>query len=365
MYYEIILLRLGMTNLQQQIQIFKKMVREFIIDGKEKWNQYVQENPFGTLLNTSYWGSFQSELDKKVFRLRLEDNGSGLEGLSLIIKEELPPAKSYFYAPRGPLLKYLQNNFEEDLKKFIKAVKNIAEEEDAIFLRIDPSLPESFLETFLKLGFKRADKEVQPRETLLLDITRSPEEILAKMKPKTRYNIRLSDKKGIKIKTSQNSKDIRHFTDLIEVAEKRGNFRYHSKKHYSKFLEVLGKENLALLFWAEYGQKTLAAIIITFWQGRATYAHGVSGEDYKNLMAPYLLQWQAIKEAKKRGCNFYDFHGITASTDPNHPWTGITRFKKGFAPNGKIERYMGSMDFVFQPEWYKLFNFVRKIRKFL
>ena len=339
------------------------MTREFIIDGREGWDYYVKENPFGNLLNSSYWGSFQAELDKKVLRLRLEENGS-LEGVSLIVKEELPPAKSYFYAPKGPLLNYFQNNFEEDLKKFIKKIKNIAEEEDAIFLRVDPPLPLSFSEYFFKAGFIKADKEVQPQETLILDISKTAEEILAEMKPKTRYNIRLAEKKGIKIKTSQNPRDIHHFTDLIEVAEKRGNFRYHPKKHYSKFLEVLGKENLALLFWAEYGQKTLAAIIVTFWQGRATYAHGVSGKDYKNLMAPHLLEWRAIEEAKKRGCNFYDFYGITSSDDPNHYWAGVTRFKKGFAPNGKIEQYMGSFDFIFQPEWYRLYNLIRNIRRF-
>ncbi len=339
------------------------MTRKFVIDGREGWDQYVRENPFGVLLNSSFWGSFQKELDKKVFRLRLEEN-SDLKGVTLLIKEELPPAKCYLYAPRGPLLDYNQN-FETDLKDFVKTVKKIADEENAIFLRVDPVLPFSFSESFVKAGFQKADKEVQPATTLLLDISRSEKEILASMKPKTRYNIRLAQKKGVQVKTSSNLKDIHHFTDLIEIAEKRGTFHYHSKKHYSKFLEILGKENIAFLFWAEYKGKTLAANIVTFFKERATYVHGVSGGEHRNIMAPHLLQWKAIQEAQKRGCTVYDFYGIAKEDDLNDSWAGITRFKKGFAPKGKIERYMGSYDFVFQPEWYYLYNLARKIRKLL
>jgi peptidoglycan pentaglycine glycine transferase (the first glycine) len=283
-----------------------------------------------SFLQSKEWLDFQKLLGRKTWQI---------EGISTI-RYNLPFKKSYLYSPR------CEGKFLSE--KFLNEIKNIAKNENAIFLKVEPI--DFFGASLQKYGFIKSHN-IQPQKTLILDITKSEQELLEKMHPKTRYNIQLAQRKGVKFQTSipriQNFKD---FWRLMEETTKRGGFRSHPKEYYRKLLEAPGVE----LFVAEFENKIIAANIVVFYNKQAIYLHGASDYEQRNLMAAPLLQWEQIKEAKKRGCIEYDFWGIDETK-----WPGVTRFKKSF--HGKEIVYPGAFDLVFQPFWYKIYKIARKI----
>jgi lipid II:glycine glycyltransferase (peptidoglycan interpeptide bridge formation enzyme) len=281
-----------------------------------------------SFLQSDKWAEFQKSLDRKIWQI----------DSIYIIKYNLPLGKSYLYAPR------CGGNFLSE--SFLNKVKQVAKKERVIFFKaepLDPARGKPFLEKF---GFIKSNS-LQPQRTLILNINKSEEKLLSQMHQKTRYNIQLARKKGVKI---QKSKNFERFWELLQDTAKRSNFHTHSKKYYKKMLEIPETE----LFVAELDNKVIAANIVLFYNKRAIYLHGASNYEHRNLMAPYLLQWYQILEAKKKGCDEYDFWGIDSKK-----WPGVTRFKKGF--NGKEISYVGAYDLVFQPVWYKIYKIVRKI----
>ncbi|MBI5071795.1 peptidoglycan bridge formation glycyltransferase FemA/FemB family protein [Candidatus Falkowbacteria bacterium] len=187
-----------------------------------------------------------------------------------------------------------------------------------------------------------------------MDLTKSEDELLAAMHEKTRYNIRLAEKKNLALKTGT----VDDFWKLMEETTKRDEFRAHPKKYYEKMFEKLadGEKNkmrgeLKIVY---QGIAPLAAAIIGYFGDTVTYLHGASSYEYRNLMAPYLLHWEIIKEAKKLGYKFYDFWGIDEKK-----WPGVTRFKKGFG--GFEINYPGTFDLPINKLWYKIYNLAKKI----
>lgn len=283
-----------------------------------------------SFLQSSDWTDFQKSLGREVWQI---------DGID-VIKRNLPFGKSYLYSPRcrGDFLS----------KDFLKKVRNIAKKENAIFFKIEPSYVESdstseSKPSLEKFGFVKG-QDIQPRKTLILDITKSEKELLAQMHHKTRYNIRLAERKNIKIKKSKEK--FEDFWKLLQQTTKRDGFQPHPGEYYKKMLEIPGVELFATT-------KVIAANIVVFYKKTAIYLHGASDYKYRNLMAPYLLQWHQILEAKKQGCTEYDFWGIDEKK-----WPGVTRFKKGF--NGREVEYPGAYDLVFQPIWYKIYKLARK-----
>jgi len=314
---------------------------------KEKWNNFVKASPNSSLLQSWQWSQFQEALGRRIWRLAIQSEKEW-SMLALVVKHNLPLGKSYLYCPRGPIL--------SNSKLFFDKMQGIAEKENSIFLRIDPAIQPT---TIKDLGLIKTSKEVQPQDTLILDITRSEDELLAGMHHKTRYNIRLAKRKGVEIRQSIDLKDLDIFWDLLCETTKREKFKPHSREYYRKQLEVLGKEGLIKLFLARYKGKVIAANIVSYFGDTATYLHGASLYEYRKVMAPHLLQWEAILEAKRKGCKYYDFWGIAPKDSSSHPWLGITRFKKGFG--GQEVHYIGAWDKIYQPFWYKVYNLVKQI----
>jgi lipid II:glycine glycyltransferase (peptidoglycan interpeptide bridge formation enzyme) len=288
-----------------------------------------------SFLQSKNWMDFQKSLGRKIFQI----NGIN------IIRHNLPFKKSYLYSPRcgGSFLS----------GDSLKQIREIARQENSIFLRIEP-INEVDTIDLKQLGFRKSHN-IQPIRTLILDITKSEQELLDQMHYKTRYNIKLAEKR-VKVQISNSkSQTFEEFWRLMEQTVKRDKFRPHPKNYYQKMLEIPGVE----LFIAEYNGKIIAANIVVFYaprpsSGQAIYLHGASDYEYRNLMAPHLLQWEQIKEAKKRGCLEYDFWGIDEKK-----WPGITRFKKSFA--GREVEYPRAYDLIFQPIWYKVYKIAKAI----
>jgi len=306
-------------------------------DKKEQWDNFISENK-GSFLQSWQWGEFQKSLGRKIWRI--ENNN--LKGL--IIKYDLPLNKNYLYCPYGPI-------GQEGFNDFLEEVKKISNQEKSIFLKIE--LQSSNLKSQVEnSGFIKSSKQIQPAKTIILDLRKSEEDLLSQMHPKTRYNIRLAKKKGITIKEEDIGK-INIFLELLKKTAKRDNFQLHPEDYYRKMVDVLGGERIKM-FSANCNSKVIAANLVYFFNEKATYLHGSSDYAYRKLMAPYLLQWQVILEAKNNGFSYYDFWGIDEKK-----WPGVTRFKKGF--NKKETTYPGPFDLVFKNIYYKAYNLARKV----
>lgn len=288
-----------------------------------------------SFLQSEEWADFQKRLGRNVWQV---------DGIN-VIEHVLPKGKTYLYSPR---LRPAERGFENPLSK----VKEIAKKENAIFLKIEPfdyAQDKFALEDY---GFVKSNN-IQPLKTIILDISKSEQELLDGMHPKTRYNIGLAQKKEIKIKIqdtkNNNQTYFEDFWKLMLQTSKRDGFKSYPRAYYEKMLEIPG----AKLFLAECEGEIIAANIVLFYKSTATYLHGATSYEHRNLMAAPLLQWEQIREAKKRGCMEYDFWGIDEIK-----WPGVTRFKRGFG--GKEITYPGAYDLIFQPLWYKLYKFAKK-----
>ena len=180
------------------------------------------------------------------------------------------------------------------------------------------------------------------------------------MKSKTRYNIRLADKKGVTVRPLDNPQEHAAFFALVDATAYRKGVRFHAHAHYRAILAHL-PHDMVTLYGAFYRDTLIAANIVTFYGGTATYLHGATSDEYRDVMAPFALQWQAIGDAIARGCVWYDFGGVFPHTDDDGR-RGITRFKTGFAPHVPPYVTAGSYDMIISPMTYAAYRTMRRVR---
>jgi lipid II:glycine glycyltransferase (peptidoglycan interpeptide bridge formation enzyme) len=299
---------------------------------------------------TENWAKFRKEVKNEEYRKIEVKHDDEMKLHGYLQKMSLPLGKSWLYCNRGPVINHLTEGF---LTEFLEKIKEFAKDENLIFLRIEPpivadtKIAKVYLDIIEDIGFIDAHDSHQPEYTLIIDLEPDEEDILGQMKQKGRYNIRLAEKKGVKVKESD---DVESFYKILEETVERDKFAGHDKKYYQKMLEILGREEMAKLYLAEHEGDILGGIIVTFYKETATYYYGASSNHKRNLMAPYLLQWHAIKEAKLRGCKYYDMLGIAPPGAKNHPWSGVTQFKTRFG--GETVKYVKAKEYVFKPVLY-------------
>ena len=277
---------------------------------KDEWDDFVAENAEdGGLLQSWGWGDFQKKLNKKIWRIGIIDGDNNLLAACFAFKDDLSLGQKTIEIYRGPLinLKLENKEFKLILEKLLEELEIIAKKEKAMIIRIDfgkfveagPLQCRGRTSTDLReLGLRRANRDIQPRSTFFIDLSIPEKEILQKMKSKHRYNIRLSEKKGVKIYLSPKEnlkKDFLKFWELIQVTSKRDGFAIHDKNYY---YDLLNSGNKIKLYLANFEDKVIAASLVGCFGGVCTYMHGASNDEYKSVMAPYLLQWQAILDAK-------------------------------------------------------------------
>lgn len=264
----------------------------------------------------------------------------------------------------------------------------------AIFLRFNVSIERN--QPYIPAKNSRKTKNSHfPQATIIIDLTQTEEEILAQMKQKGRYNIKIAQKNNVSVHEyntsvptpagrspieqkishkdpSPQSEGLNTFYELLKKTASRDRFHIHPKSHYEKMLKILGPNN-AKLFLAKFNNQTVAAAIVTFYGDTATYYYGASDHDLRHLMAPYLLHFEIMRSAAAHGYKKYDLFGIAptyaneAGTnlnqkihqthDKNHPWSGVTEFKKKFG--GKYIEYHEPREIILRPVWYWLYRFAK------
>jgi peptidoglycan pentaglycine glycine transferase (the first glycine) len=318
----------------------------------------------GGFLQSEHWEGFQGALGRKVIRIENE------AASALLIEHQLSLVGSYFFVPRGPIFKIF--NFQFSIfNQFINELITQAKDRNIGWVRIEPQSEEDLemIKKALEGKYKlvKSKKDHEPAQTIMMDIEKSQEEILAAMKPKTRYNIRLAEKKGVKTFESRKKEDVEKFCDLLEATSTRDGVVGHPRDYYKKMLDSVDL-SVIKLFLAKYENEKIAGALVSFHGGVATYLHGASANEHRNVMAPYLLQWEIIKKAKELGCGKYDLGGVKIIENENNKhlrWEGITRFKTGFCPHCQPVIFPGCWDIVLNNYKYKLYRFLQRFKGWL
>jgi peptidoglycan pentaglycine glycine transferase (the first glycine) len=316
----------------------------------QAWDRFIEDHPQAHILQTSLWGGLKSAFGWKPNYVQQDGMGA------LILFRRLPLGLSVGYIPRGPV-------GEGAWADYWPEVDALCRQERAIFLRVEPDIWEPVSPEFFQShlpGFVQSEQTVQPPRTITIDLRGDEEQILMAMKSKTRYNIRLAQRKDVVVRESE---DIRAFHRMMLTTGERDAFGVHSLDYYQRAYDCFAPHGACVLLVAEYQGQPLAALM-AFAQGdTAWYFYGASTNEERNRMPTYLLQWEAMRWAKNKGCQAYDLWGVPDLSedeleddflDRSDGLWGVYRFKRGFG--GELKRTIGAWDRIYQPLLYKAYQ---------
>jgi lipid II:glycine glycyltransferase (peptidoglycan interpeptide bridge formation enzyme) len=298
-------------------------------------------------LQSSKWEDFQKSQGKKTFRLK----GDGFEVLAIL---DHTPLGNYLFCPYGPVLKN-----ESALEPAIEALRKLARQQKAIFIRLEPQI--YFTQTQMqKLGAKKVH-DIEPAATWILDLTPPQEEIIKGIEKEKARLWRNSAKKGVSYRKSTDPNDVETLTSLLSQVAQKNDFTPHK----TKYLTDQVKSNIATMFIVELNQDNkitpIAASMIYDDEDTRYYIHAAADYTHRKLGAGSSILIEEILDAKKQGLKYFDFWGITTSTDKNHPWYGFTQFKKSYGGTEKI--FSGTYDLPVNKFKYILYSLLRPINK--
>ncbi len=329
------------------------------------WDRFVAAHARGHILQTGLWGVHQAEFGWDVKRVVVQGPEGVVAGAQIFFRR-LVAGWSRAYLPRGPLLDFAHLEAAQTL---FAAIHRLCRARRAILLKVEPNLLVTQGAADLgRYGFRRSDHTVQPPRTILLDLGGSEDEILRRMKSKTRYNIRLAGRKGVQVRVGDRG-DVAAFNRLLAVTTERDAFVAHSPAYYERVFELFAPRDMARLFLATYQGQTLAAIIVFVLGDKAWYIYGASSNEHRDKMPAYALQWAAIRWAKARGCTQYDLWGVPDQdeqtleahfTGRRDGLWGVYRFKRGFG--GRLVRYAGAWDCIYNKPLYALYRLALRFK---
>ncbi|MDY7077835.1 MAG: peptidoglycan bridge formation glycyltransferase FemA/FemB family protein [Chloroflexota bacterium] len=348
------------------------------------WDSFVAAYPAGHILQTSPWGALKAEFGWIDERVGLGQGGELVTGAQVLYRR-LPAGLGYLaYVPMGPLVDWTgddngNNENEKPLVALLATLDRAARSRKAIALMLEPALPDEAVhrERLRALGLRPSPFDsLQPRRTIVVDISPDEDTILAAMKSKTRYNVRLAGRKGVTVREATEA-DLPAFHALVAVTAARDRFGVHTPAYYEAAYRLFVPRDWARLLLAEVEGKPVAALMVFALPPRAWYFYGASGDAYRERMPTYLLQWEAMRWAKSMGCTTYDLWGVPDEDEATLEaeftrrrdglW-GVYRFKRGFG--GQLVRSVGAWDRVYTPARYRLYqwmlgarNWMLKVRK--
>lgn len=298
------------------------------------------------LLQSHAWEQYSQLEDHQTFWL----DGDGYQLLAI---KHTTPLGNYLYCPYGPTLD--PKHPETALEQALSALKNLAHEQNAFFIRIEPTFPFR-AETLAKYGLIKSHN-LDPAHTWVLDLTVPQDQILSGIEKRKLRHWRTHENKGITLRNTQDPEQITILTQFLRGLGERDHFNPQDENHLKNQL----KSGFATLYIAELEGKPIAAALIYDYDGVRYYAHAATDEEHRKLMAGTIILIQMIIDAQNNGSKVFDFWGITTSEDPNHPWYGFTQYKKSFG--GYQVDYSGTWDLPLHRFKYRLYNLLRQINR--
>lgn len=353
------------------------------------WNSLISKFPNPHFLQTYEWGEVKAKYgwsplyavwtdDGKFFVLKDTDNWSlhtdHCIAAALVLKRQIlrngfAARLSILYSPKGPLLDWANESLRN---RVLKDLQSFAKKQGAIFLKMDPdvvlgtgipSTKEDVIDNsgqvvmsdLKRTGWKYSSDQIQFKNTVLIDLAPSEEELLTRMKQKSRYNIRLAEKKGVTLRVGT-QEDFGMLYKMYAETSVRDGFVIREEGYYQTVWKLFmdSKEPTCEPLIAEVDGEPVAAIFVFSFAGRAYYVYGMSRNAHREKMPAYLLQWEAMKRAKASGCNVYDLWGAPDVFDESDSMWGVYRFKEGLG--GNVVRTLGAWDYAPNPFWYKLYS---------
>ncbi len=328
------------------------------IDDRQLWDRFLETHPESNFLQSWQWGQFHERLNHPIIRQGFYD-GDQLVGIMLAVVEPARRAR-YLTVPCGPIIDWKN---EELVQAFVTAVRRIALDQNCVFVRVRPQLisDQFSRELFKKLGFRSAPMHLHAELTHMLDVTQTDEQLMSGMRKGTKYEVKKSRNIGIKVTSSENSTGIQQFYDLQLGTARRQNFVPFSYKFFNEQFQVFTASGNALLYKAEFEGKLLAQAFVIFYGQEAVYHYGVSTPDGRKYPGAYAILWEAIHEARRRGMQRFNFWGVAPADQPNHRFTGVSVFKRGFG--GEDVEYLHAQDLVINRPRYLVNQAIESLRK--
>lgn len=306
-------------------------MRVEIIADRDQWNRFVEAQPSGNVSQTYEWGEIGRHLASDVLRLGALAEDGELHGAMVALVGQAPVLRRpYLYVPRGPVV---ADPASPALAALVERAGEEARRRGAFMLKVEPNVPDgdpAWLAALARLGFRRNRFATHPRRSWVLDIRPSEADLLASMKEKWRYNIRLAGRKGVQVGEATAPADVDTFYTLYQETATRDGFFIHPKQHYADILRLYGERDAAVLLLAEYEGTPIAGLIAVRCGEVTTYMFGASSNLHRNRMPNHLLQWTAIRWAKAHGCTIYDFRAIAEVLDEKEDLYSLYTYKQGF-----------------------------------
>jgi len=333
-----------------------------------EWENFLSQHPNTHILQTPTWGELKATFGWEVTRVQAGDIGAQ------ILFRRLPLGLTFAYIPKGPVFaprgrpdaqsgKTLPHEAFEQWDQLWPVVDEVCRDRRAFFLKLEPNLwmeEGSFWDSVPPSGFQLSPHDIQPPRTLIVDLQGSEEQILGRMKQKTRYNIRLALRKGVVVRTSS---DLDTFYQMMRITSQRSEFEVHSLAYFQRAYELFHPHGMCELLSAEYQEEPLAALMVFGKGNQAWYFYGASTNQHRNRMPSYILQWEAMRWARAQGYLEYDLWGVPDAdretleadfTQRNDGLWGVYRFKRGFG--GTLRRAFGPWDRVYNRVLYSFYR---------
>jgi peptidoglycan pentaglycine glycine transferase (the first glycine) len=345
------------------------LIRKTSLEG---WNDALKQLPDPHLLQTREWSSIKAPLGWAPLAYTWEDDTGRCKAACLILKRQvhiLPGllTASILYSPRGPIL-----NWDDQplVMRILSDLKTITRDEGAIFIKIDPDIIQahgmpgaeneisdehaSTLVNHLKnSGWQFSRDQIQFRNSLIIDLATPDTTLLERMKQKTRYNIRLAERKGVTIRKGQLD-DARMLSQMYMQTALRNQFAVREREYYEHVWEILFNAGMLSFLIAEVDHEPVAGLVLFHFAKRAYYFYGMSTERHRDYMPTYLLQWRAIQVTREMGCSIYDLWGAPDEFNESDKLWGVFRFKEGLG--GQVIRTIGAWDFPARKWQYRIYT---------
>ncbi|MCX8132044.1 MAG: peptidoglycan bridge formation glycyltransferase FemA/FemB family protein [Clostridia bacterium] len=342
-------------------------MKTYICDDRQKYKDFLLSHSKCNFAQSPEWADVKSEWKSKI--IMAEDDSGNITGAMNILIRKIPFFNyTIMMASRAPVC---DPHDEKTIRALMECAKQLAKIHKSYVLMLEPDVEiedREFGQLVRNMGFivKNDSKNfegINPRFVYRKDIKgMSEEELMQSFHQKWRYNIRLAERKGVEVRIGDKS-NIPEFHKIMIETGLRDNFVTRSISYFEKMYDCMAPDHLRL-YLAYYEGKIIAGTITIMYGKKCWYLYGASSNAYRNVMATYLLQWEAMKWALESGCDVYDFRGVSGDMDENNPLYGIYRFKKGF--NGQLVELIGEIDYIFKPLIYlvvdKGFKALRAIR---